>query len=221
MANYLNYIVPLLIVIVIRIWRNNTLQILVEKYSKKLPDWAQPIPPLVLGSLAMAANWLFTGANQTTVLGTLADGTLQGLIAIGIWHTAKRWIPAVSVDKLSKIASSGLVIAFLFMNQSGCSGTLEETRGARLAEIRAAGIPVSSKRDTKRCQKLSDREDLAGAGVKLGAALTGSAGIATWPVQKDKNEKYLAITSAGVSALTIAIEYYRAQTAQSWAEECL
>jgi len=59
--------------------------------TARLPQWAQPIPPVVLGALSAALTALQQGLSGEALWQAIASGGGEfGLMAIGIWHVVKR-----------------------------------------------------------------------------------------------------------------------------------
>ena len=112
------------------------------------------------------------------------------------------------------------LVATLFA--SGCAGTFEEARIGGMQK-RAAAAPASiqaSASPPDRCQSLSTAARNEGALAKFGAALTGTAGISTWPLE-DRLQTGAAILSGVLAAFTAtAVWLHETDSAAYVAEGC-
>lgn len=105
---YINYLIPPLITIVLALWSTPTFRDGILAKVAKLPQWAQPIPPIVLAlASAFAQGWQSDVRGEALFEFTLQNGGQFGLVAIGIWHTWKRVSPL-----LKKTPPAALVLIF-------------------------------------------------------------------------------------------------------------
>ena len=72
-------------------WQVPALREGILKFVPKLPQWARPIPPLLLGALAVLGQGYLDGLRGDALVDSLsADGGQVGLVAIAAWHIWKR-----------------------------------------------------------------------------------------------------------------------------------
>ena len=113
-----------------------------------------------------------------------------------------------------------LLLAIALVAVTGCAGSLEQQRAARLSE-RRLGIDQLP-RDTARCESLDATRRDWGAVAKGAAVLAGGSGLSTLPVPDDEREAQIglaagALAMATLAAVAIAVEE---GAATSWAREC-
>lgn len=86
-----NIYLTLAITALLALWRSSALREGVLKFIPKLPQWAQPLPPLLLGALAVLGQGYLDGLRGEALADMLAkDGGQVGIAAIGAWHIWKR-----------------------------------------------------------------------------------------------------------------------------------
>jgi hypothetical protein len=105
--------ISLAVVLALRLWNAKTIQAWVARKSLTLPQWAQPFPPIVLSVLATVVVALVQGKPPTA-----EDTSTAGLLTVGLYHVAKRWIPVVAISKVAKASLTGFVLVLL----TSCSG---------------------------------------------------------------------------------------------------
>jgi hypothetical protein len=120
-------LLPLAIVVLLRLWNTGTIQASVGKLIPQLPKWAQWIPPMALSVGSHVVVWLVQGVGTQELGDVVAQGGTTGLVSVGLWHVAKRVVPAVAVDAIrTAVARGGLPLLFLLVllgaNQA-CSGS--------------------------------------------------------------------------------------------------
>jgi hypothetical protein len=209
--------ISLAVVLALRIWNVQLIQKWVASKSLTLPKWAQPIPPLALSIGATVAVWLVQGVSNETLVSTLADGGISGTIAIGVFHMAKRWLPAVAISKITKASVVGIVA----LAAAGCSSTLEQSRSTGLQRLTRGQNMVSLvSRDSARCAQLSDREANWKAVETVSGAFAVGFSAAAWPVRSDEWEMVVVGTGVAGAAVTAYAESRRRSAQESWAEEC-
>jgi hypothetical protein len=92
-----------LITLVLFIWKTY-----LSTRLPSLPKWAQPLPPVVLGLLTACGEGLQAGLHGEALLtATLAGGGQIGVVAIGLWHTAKRVNPKALIASLICLGCAG------------------------------------------------------------------------------------------------------------------
>ena len=107
----MTYLIPFIIATFLAAWAIPAVRSKLTVIPK-LPTWAQPIPPFTLGILAAAAQAYTDGLRSDALVdASLANAGEIGLLAIGIWHTAKRVIPALKKNaaKVSTVLIFGLM----------------------------------------------------------------------------------------------------------------
>jgi hypothetical protein len=209
--------ISLAVILALRIWNAKLIQTWVSAKSLKLPQWAQPIPPMVLSIGATVVLWLVQGVSNETLQATLLDGGINGALTLGAYHIAKRWIPAVAISKIAK-ASVVSLAAFAF---AGCSSTLEQSRSEGLSRLtRGPAIVTMATRNTARCHQLSDREANWKAVETVSGAFAVGFASAAWPVESDRWEMVVVGTGVAGAAVTAYAESRRRSAQEAWAEEC-
>ena len=86
-----NYILSLSVTLLLAMWRLTAIR--EELFSRvgKLPSWLQPLPPLVLGALAVLGQGWTDGLRGDALVDNLQqNGGQVGLVAIAAWHIWKR-----------------------------------------------------------------------------------------------------------------------------------
>lgn len=141
MQQYITLIIPLLVSLVLAAWRSEAIQRFVNKSALKLPQWAQPLPPILLASLATVAEALVTGAEPSA-----ERATLVSFATIGVYHAVKRWggswiVSAVRVAVMNAkagVASLALVIAFV-----GCTPARAANSPVDYARVRTVALQIT------------------------------------------------------------------------------
>lgn len=90
------FLVALLIATALRLWKTGRLTTIVSHCSwvKRLPKRLQWIVPLVMGAAGNVVMAIAEGVHGTELLLAALRGMGEiGLVAIGVWHTAKRIVP--------------------------------------------------------------------------------------------------------------------------------
>jgi hypothetical protein len=107
----MTYLIPLIISAFLAAWSIPAVRSKLTVIPK-LPAWARPIPPFVLAILAAGAQAYVDGLRGDALAdASLANAGEIGLLAIGIWHTAKRVIPVLqkNAGKVSTVLVFGLL----------------------------------------------------------------------------------------------------------------
>jgi hypothetical protein len=107
----MTYLIPILISAFLAAWATPAIRSKLTSIPY-LPTWAQPIPPFALAILAAAAQAYTGGLRGDALLqASVANAGEIGLLAIGIWHTAKRLLPALqkNAGKVSTVLIFGLM----------------------------------------------------------------------------------------------------------------
>lgn len=89
-----NSVLALTITALLALWGMPSLREGIFERVKRLPQWAQPLPPLVLAGAAALAQGYMDGVRGDALLerGASQAGEV-GVLAIGAWHVWKRWNP--------------------------------------------------------------------------------------------------------------------------------
>lgn len=107
----------------------------------------------------------------------------------------------------------------------GCAGSLESGRVSAYAANPSLGsapaAALAGDRDPVRCASLDDQRRTWGALAKGTAMLGGASGIATFPVDRERYERALIVSSAVLAAFSAAAFYVSESAGDSWAAECL
>lgn len=112
MQQYLALTIPPLVVLALALWRSRIIQSAVNRHALRLPQWAQPIPPIALSMVAAVVAALVEGRAPDVE----ATGTV-GFVTIGLYHVSKRWISVPIIEQIRR-ASLGLLLFAAF----GCAG---------------------------------------------------------------------------------------------------
>jgi hypothetical protein len=97
------FLVALLIATALRLWKTGRLTTIVSHCSwvKRLPKRLQWIVPLVMGAAGNVVMAIAEGVHGVDLLLAALQGMGEiGLVAIGVWHTAKRIVPALRARRL-------------------------------------------------------------------------------------------------------------------------
>lgn len=132
-------LISISVVLVLRLWQSGAIQAIVNRWSLRLPKWAQPVPPIALSVVATVAVWLTQGPSDAALVEALADGGVSGALAVGLYHVAKRWTPAGIVGKVRAAAKGSAVLLVLL---AGCSSTRVDPTvhsAARLVSVLSGG----------------------------------------------------------------------------------
>lgn len=150
--NTTDLLISLGVILILRLWQSGAIQDWVGKKSLTLPRWAQPVPPIALATIATVAVWLLD-ESQADFASTIADGGITGVITVGIYHVAKRWIPSGIVSKVGKVSAVGLVLLV------GCAGQNRPSLPQSLA-IAETAVLVTDAALAAAIDSLPDGEDL-------------------------------------------------------------
>lgn len=196
----------------VRLWRTKLVRERVFGWIGKTPAWAQWLLPLVLGFLTTGAESIISGAPFEQALNLAAQqGGEVGMLAIAVWHIAKRVLPLLRVRKVvnSVVAAS---IVFLW----SCVGTLEESRPSI-----SLGAPSTKRASSKDeiCREISRTETLYGAGAVTFGALSGASGLAAIPVKDDRAELALSVGVVTFAAAAVGLERLEAGEARDYTRE--
>ena len=113
----------------IAIWRMPPVRDGIGRRVKALPAWAQPIPPLVIAALVALGEAYQSGLRGDALLSAvIANGGEAGVLAVGIWHVAKRWF--------RKPAALAMLTVALLPAVIGCSQRIARSP----AQIEAASV---------------------------------------------------------------------------------
>lgn len=113
----MKYLIPLLVTAILAVWNTAVLKTQLLSQFKRLPNWAQPIPPILLALGAVLAAGYHDGLRGQALLDYVTNnGGPDGVMAVGVWHVLKRWIPAL------KKGQSGALVLLLALGTmlSGC-----------------------------------------------------------------------------------------------------
>lgn len=97
-------LLALAVTLALAAWNSGTVQRYVGASAKKLPKWAQAAPPLLLSSVALAAQWLVTGAEPT-----VDQASTTGFLAVGLYHVGKR-IPVAWLARIVRAWKASLTL---------------------------------------------------------------------------------------------------------------
>jgi len=170
------------------------------------PRLAQPIVPFILaGGPIVVAGFASDGIDASE----LAAAFWAGVEATGVYHLAKKAVPAPAV-------AGKIVAATLLLLASGCAMSLEESKLAGLDPQARAAAPHPS----ERCQSLDSQHRTWGGISKISAVLAGGSGISTIPAEDKTLRVGLAAGAAATAALAAGAGYLSESAATSWAREC-
>jgi hypothetical protein len=216
----------LIVLGILWLWGKLGLSARLLKIKGKLPDWVQPIPPIVLSFAVVGIRAYLSGVRGEVLWYECwkeAFGT--SAVAVTLWHDGvKRWLPV-----LLKLLTRGrgtvscllaiLAWGFLVMSWSGCSVSLEGSRAQGAADRRAGVSPVAP---STRCASLDAQHRWGGATAAGAALLAGGSGLAGIEVDPDQRElrQGLAVAAVGMAALAAGAEWYAMDAAGDWAREC-
>jgi len=107
----------------------------------------------------------------------------------------------------------------------GCAGSLESGRLSAYAAKPSLGsapaAALAGDRDAVRCASLDGQRRTWGALAKGTAMLGGASGIATFPVDRERYEHALIVSSAVLAAFSAAAFYVSESAGDRWSAECL
>jgi hypothetical protein len=120
MYEQLTNLTPLVISVLIAIWCAPGIRDRLFATIPRLPKWAQPIAPITLAIVAAVVEGYQTGLRGDELFAHgAAQGGEFGVLAIGIWHLAKRWLPVVK--KAAAPTAIALLVGITSMSSTGCS----------------------------------------------------------------------------------------------------
>jgi hypothetical protein len=189
--HHMTALIALVVTCLLRLWNIAALRDGVFRRIRKLPRWAQWIAPLTLSAVAAGCEGYLGGIRgEALLLHTLQAGGTAGAMAIGFWHSLKR---------LHTKSNDTAIVVGVALLLAGCSGTLEESRGAvKLRNV--AG--VSTARDQNLCDSLSSGQFWAVVvGAVCGAGSATGGGFLAWTDNPTPTERKALSYATGVSGL--------------------
>jgi hypothetical protein len=137
-----------------------------------------------------------------------------------------RWFASQLANVLPKAPPPTALLLLLALPlclaSTACAGSFEVARHGGQTErltLAAAGVPVTPA-DRSHCEAIDGRYQVWSALAKGGAALTGSAGLSTIPVDDQGARIGIAIGAAVVGSFTAAAVAVADGASQEWAREC-
>lgn len=92
----MNHLIPLIVFTLLALWNFPPIREKLFAKVKRLPQWAQPIPPVLIAGLTAMGQGLQDGVSGEALLELGANGAgTYGAMAIGLYHVVKRWWPLV------------------------------------------------------------------------------------------------------------------------------
>jgi hypothetical protein len=170
----MNHLIPLIVFTILALWNSPPIREKLFAKVKRLPQWAQPIPPVLLAGIAAMGQGIQDGVSGDALLELGASGAGQyGATAIGIYHVSKRWLPVVvrlwrTFRNYRKVASSGQMSTLLVLVvATGCTPAARQ-QIARDATESACAIKLS---DSPKVREYAEARDIPAPEL---AALVGA-----------------------------------------------
>jgi hypothetical protein len=140
MQQYLLLIIPILVSLTLAAWHSGAIQRVVNKQALRLPQWAQPLPPILLASLATVAEAVANGTEPSA-----ERATLVSFATIGVYHAVKRWggtwlVNAVRVAVLNSKAGISAIVVLVAL---GCTPAQIAKSPADYARVRTVALQIT------------------------------------------------------------------------------
>jgi hypothetical protein len=184
----------------------------------------------------IVAHWADYLVAALAILGAVAAilSTMGGLLPVdspvGVWcrvastdlRSFAAWLQTVTRGGPPPTALLLLLALPLCLASTACAGSFEVARHGGQTErltLAAAGVPVTPA-DRSHCEAIDGRYQVWSALAKGGAALTGSAGLSTIPVDDQGARIGIAIGAAVVGSFTAAAVAVADGAAVEFVREC-